>query len=382
MAHSTADGLRVRFVEPDFTGEEAALLAEALAAGRLAGGNAMTRRCEAWLEDAVGGRALLTPSCTDALEMAALLADLRPGDEVIMPSFTFSSTANAFVLRGAVPVFVDVRPDTLNLDERLVEEAVGPRTRAIVVVHYAGVACEMDAIMDIADRRGLLVVEDAAHALGAAYRGRPLGGVGHMSAFSFHETKNLQAGEGGAFVTRIPALFERAEIVREKGTNRSAFFRGEIDKYTWVDIGSSFLANELTAACLLAQMRGAEDLAAGRHAAWTRYHEALAPLEARGMLRRPVVPAHCAHSAHLYYVLLPTPDRCAAFMAGMRDQGIQVTRHYVPLHSAEAGRRYCRAVGDLPVTCSVSDRLVRLPLWARIGDRVDAVVDAVRRAVS
>jgi len=354
----------IPFNKPYMTGRELGYIAEAHANGHLSGDGPFTRRCHAWLEATTGARkALLTHSCTAALEMAALLLDLAPGDEIIMPSFTFVSTANAFVLRGAVPVFVDVRADTLNLDETLIEAAITPRTRAICVVHYAGVACEMDAINAIAERHGLVVIEDAAQGILSTYRNRPLGALGALAALSFHETKNIIAGEGGALLVNDDRYSERAEIIREKGTNRSQFFRGQVDKYTWVDVGSSYLPGEIVAAFLAAQMEEAERITRERLAIWSRYHEAFVPLEARERVRRPIVPAECRHNAHMYYLLLRDVDERTRFIATMKANGIHPVFHYVPLHSAPAGCRYGRASGELAVTDRSSDRLVRLPLW-------------------
>jgi len=354
----------IRFNLPYVTGRELDYVREAIAAGRLAGDGPFTKRCAAWLEGHTAcARALLTHSGTGALEMAAILADLGPGDEVIMPSFTFVSTANAVVLRGAVPVFVDVRPDTLNLDEALIEAAVTPRTRAILPVHYAGVGCEMDAILEIAARHGLVVIEDAAQGVMARYKGRPLGGIGHLGALSFHETKNLMAGEGGALLVNDPARADRAEIIWEKGTNRRQFYRGEVDKYTWVDVGSSFLPGEMTAAFLLAQLEDAADITARRMAVWEAYHEALGPLETAGRLRRPVVPPHCEHNAHMYYVLMPDPAARARALEKLNGAGYKAVFHYVPLHASPAGRRFGRAAGPLPHTEAAGERLLRLPLW-------------------
>jgi dTDP-4-amino-4,6-dideoxygalactose transaminase len=354
----------IPFNKPYMTGRELWLIAQAHANGHLSGDGKFTKSCHAWLEARTGAsRALLTHSCTAALEMAALLLDLEPGDEVIMPSYTFVSTANAFALRGAVPVFVDIRADTLNIDETLIEAAITPRTKAICVVHYAGVSCEMDQIMDIARRHGLGVVEDAAQAIMSTYRGRPLGTIGDLGALSFHETKNIISGEGGALLCRDAEMAERAEIIREKGTNRSKFFRGQVDKYTWVDIGSSFLPGEIVAAFLYAQMESAEDITARRMAIWDQYHAALAPLEADGLIRRPVVPAHCTHNAHMYYVLFPGLEARTAAIQAMRAEGVNPVFHYIPLHSSPAGQRYGRAHGELATTDRVSDSLLRLPLW-------------------
>jgi len=354
----------IPFNKPYMTGKELWYIAQAHANGHLAGDGRFTKQCHAWLEQRTGAhKALLTHSCTGALEMAAMLANLQPGDEVILPSYTFVSTANAFVLRGAVPVFVDIRPDTLNLDETRIEAAITEKTRAIVPVHYAGVACEMDAIMAIARKHGLLVIEDAAQGVMASYKGRPLGSIGHMSALSFHETKNIISGEGGALLVNDPELALRAEILREKGTNRSQFFRGQVDKYTWVDVGSSFLPSELIAAFLWAQMEEADAITERRLGIWNVYHQWLQPLEAKGIARRPVIPAHCAHNAHMYYLLLPDLATRTAFIQRLKAQNINAVFHYVPLHSAPAGQRYGRAHGDLAVTVDLADRLVRLPLW-------------------
>ncbi|WP_202355275.1 dTDP-4-amino-4,6-dideoxygalactose transaminase [Mesorhizobium sp. 113-3-3] len=360
----TAGSLPVAFNRLHLTGREMLYIAEARVAQHMSGDGAFTKRCHAWIEEHVGcAKALLTHSCTAALEMSALLLDIAPGDEIIMPSYTFTSTANAFVLRGGVPVFVDIREDTLNLDERLIEAAITPRTRAIVVVHYAGVACEMDTILDIARRHGLEVVEDAAQGAMSRYKGRPLGSLGDLGTLSFHETKNLISGEGGALLINDPELSQRAEIIREKGTDRSRFFRGEVDKYTWQDVGSSYLPSDLLAAFLLAQLEDAESITAERLRVWDRYHELLAPLEQAGLLRRPIVPAECEHNAHLYYVLLPEGVDRRGVLARLRENGIDAIFHYVPLHDAPAGRRYCRTHGDLRVTTEAAARLIRLPLW-------------------
>lgn len=356
--------MHVPFNKPYMTGKELWYIAQAHHEGWLAGDGGFTRKCNAWLEARTGaGKALLTHSCTAALEMAAILADVQPGDEVIMPSYTFVSTANAFVLRGAVPVFVDIRPDTLNLDERLIEAAITERTKAIVPVHYAGVGCEMDAIMAIAREHDLLVIEDAAQGVMASYKGRPLGSIGHLGALSFHETKNVISGEGGALLVNDPRFAERAEVIREKGTNRSQFFRGQVDKYTWVDLGSSYLPSELIAAFLWAQMEEADRITRQRVGLWNTYHQWLKEPETAGLLRRPVVPAHCAHNAHMYYVLLPDLSIRTAFIARLKSLGIHPVFQYVPLHSAPAGRRFGRAHGPMTVTDDIADRLVRLPMW-------------------
>ena len=372
----------IPFNRPLMTGDEVNYILQAHAHGQLAGNGPFTRRCHQWLEANTGSaRALLTHSCTSALEMAALLLDLKAGDEVIMPSYTFVSTANAFALRGAVPVFVDIREDTLNLDEGLIEAAITERTRAICVVHYAGVACDMDAIMRIADRHGLYVVEDAAQGVMADYKGRPLGGIGHLAAFSFHETKNIISGEGGALLINDARFVERAEILWEKGTNRSSFFRGEVDKYTWVDIGSSFLPGELIAAFLWAQLQHAEEITQQRLEIWRRYHQAFGAVEAKGRVRRPVVPPTCGHNAHMYYLLLADGDARDAFIRSMREEGIHCVFHYVPLHASPAGRRLARSSGELPLTEMLAARLVRLPLWVGLGEIQERVIDAALRHI-
>lgn len=369
--------MSIPFNKPHMTGRELFYISEAHHHGWLAGDGKFSKLCHAKLEETTGAaKALLTHSCTAALEMAAILAEVGPGDEVIMPSYTFVSTANAFVLRGAVPVFVDIRPDTLNLDERLVEAAITSRTKAIVPVHYAGVACEMDALLDIAKRHGLMVIEDAAQGYGAFYKGRPLGTLGSLGAFSFHETKNVISGEGGALLVQDPRFVERAEIIREKGTNRSRFFRGQVDKYTWVDIGSSFLPSELIAAFLWAQLQESERINEERMAIWRRYHEAFAPLEAAGRLRRPIVPANCTHNAHMYYLLLDDLEQRTRFIAALKSLQVGAVFHYVPLHSSPAGARFSRVAGSMEVTDRQSERLVRLPLWLGIEAQQERVIEA------
>jgi dTDP-4-amino-4,6-dideoxygalactose transaminase len=323
---------------------------------------------------------LLTHSCTAALEMAALLADIQAGDEVIMPSYTFVSTANAFVLRGGVPTFVDIRPDTLNIDERLIEQAITPRTKAIVAVHYAGVACEMDVIMDIARRHGLWVIEDAAQALGSSYRGRKLGTIGHLAAFSFHETKNIVSGEGGALVVNDPALTERAEIIRDKGTNRSRFFRGEVDKYTWIDVGSSYLPGELIAAFLFAQLQHIDRINGLRIEIWNHYLLQFRALEQQGRITLPTIPSGCEHNAHLFYVLTASHDEQSGLLAALKADGIGAVFHYVPLHSSDAGIRLGRAASAMCVTDELANRVVRLPLYPGLTeDEFGRVCGAVRR---
>lgn len=375
--------MTIPFNKPHMTGKELWYIAQAHQGGQLAGDGPFTKKCHAWLEKRTSARkALLTHSCTSALDMTALLAAVGPGDEVIMPSFTFASTANAFVLRGATPVFVDIRPDTLNIDESRIEAAITPHTKAIVPVHYAGVGCEMDAIMDIAQRHNLLVIEDAAQGLMARYKGRALGSFGQMATLSFHETKNIISGEGGALLINDMEFFERAEIVREKGTNRSQFFRGQVDKYTWVDIGSSFLPGELIAAFLWAQLEEATAITTQRLLLWERYHEAFAELEAMDKIRRPIVPQDCEHNAHMYYLLVPNLDARTQFIASLRAKDIHPVFHYVPLHSAPAGRKYGRTVGSMQHTDSLSDRLVRLPLWPDLGKRQQEVIEAVNEAAA
>lgn len=371
----------IPFNRPYETGREVGYIEQAIASGRLSGGGGFTSRCHELLESLIGcRRVLLTHSATGALEMAALLAGIEPGDEIIMPSFTFVSTANAFVLRGGVPVFVDIRPDTLNLDERLVEEAITSRTRAIVAVHYAGIGCEMEALEEIATRRGLRLIEDAAQAILSRHRERPLGSIGACAALSFHETKNLGSGEGGALLLNDESWVERAEILWEKGTNRSRFFRGEVDRYTWVDVGSSFLMSDLVAAYLYAQLEAAHEITAARLRIWNRYHEALASLESEGLLRRPVVPEHSRHNGHLYYVLVPDTSTRNRLIAALKAEEIQSVFHYVPLHSSPAGHRFGRSSGELPETDLASGRLLRLPLWVGMTpEDVDRVVSAVAR---
>ncbi len=372
----------IPFNRPFMTGKELPLISQAHANGHLSGDGPFTKKCHEWLRRRTGAAsALLTHSCTAALEMAALLLDLKPGDEVIMPSFTFVSTANAFALRGAVPVFVDVRSDTLNIDEVLIEAAITPRTRAICVVHYAGVACEMDVITDIALRHGLHVVEDAAQGIMSSYKGRPLGTIGALGAFSFHETKNVISGEGGALLCRDALFGERAEIIREKGTNRSRFFRGQVDKYTWVDVGSSYLPGEMIAAFLSAQLDDAVQITERRLAIWHRYHAWAAAHEADGTLRRPVIPSECVHNAHMYYLLLPSLEARSQFIANMKERGVQTVFHYIPLHSSPAGEQFGRASGSLDVTNDISNRLVRLPLWLGLEPQMDDVLEAAEMSI-
>jgi len=373
----------IPFNKPFMAGGELANIADAHRLGHLSGDGPFTRQCHQELQRICSvPKALLTHSCTAALEMAALLLDLEPGDEVIMPSYTFVSTANAFVLRGAVPVFVDIREDTLNLDETKIEAAITPKTRAICVVHYAGVACEMDSILTIAERHGLKVVEDAAQGIYSSYRGRPLGGIGDYGALSFHETKNVISGEGGALLVRDPADGERAEVLREKGTNRSRFLRGQVDKYTWVDVGSSYLPSELLAAFLQAQLQHGEEITQRRLAIWDSYHAWAWAHERKGLVRRPVIPAHCQHNAHMYYLLLPNLQTRTEFISRMKEMGVGTVFHYVPLHNSPAGLRYARAHGSMENTLQLSERLVRMPLWIGVEEHFEHIFHAADEALS
>jgi len=356
--------MSIPFNKPYMTGKELYYIAEAHFNGILAGDGPFTKLCHKWLEENSGAKkALLTHSCTAALEMAAILADIQKGDEVIMPSYTFVSTANAFVLRGGVPVFVDIRPDTLNIDESKIEAAITPRTKVIVPVHYAGVGCEMDVIMDIAMRHNLLVIEDAAQGIMSTYKGRALGSIGHMGTLSFHETKNIISGEGGALLINDEQFAERAEIIREKGTNRSQFFRGQVDKYTWVDTGSSYLPGEIIAAFLWAQMEEAGDITRRRLDIWNIYHKAFAQLEQSSSVRRPVIPLDCGHNAHMYYLLMPDLEKRTALIEYLKKAEVKAVFHYVPLHTSACGHQYARTHGELNATDLQSDRLIRLPVW-------------------
>jgi dTDP-4-amino-4,6-dideoxygalactose transaminase len=379
----TGSSRYVPFNRAPFAGSELEYIRQAVERAHLASGGPFTARCTEWLRERTGAKAaLLTTSCTDALEIAMLLLDLRPGDEVVMPSFTFVSTANAVALRGATPVFVDIRPDTLNIDERLVEEAVTERTRAIVAVHYAGVACAMDALRETAERHALVLVEDAAHALLASVDGRPLGALGDLGAVSFHETKNLTSGEGGALLVNDARWTERAEIALEKGTNRREFFRGRTEKYTWVDLGSSHAASEINAAFLCAQLDEADAITARRRRIWQTYYDAFEELEARELLRRPVVPPGSEHNAHLFYVLVRDGARDAV-LDGLAERGVNAVFHFVPLHDSPAGARYGRVASALPVTEDAARRLIRLPLWADMSDEdVEHVISSVGAVVA
>ncbi|OSM95822.1 MULTISPECIES: dTDP-4-amino-4,6-dideoxygalactose transaminase [Lonsdalea] len=355
----------IPFNAPPIVGSELEYMQAAMRSGKLCGDGGFTRRCQQWLEHYSGSpKVLLTPSCTASLEMAALLLDIQPGDEVIMPSYTFVSTANAFVLRGAVIVYVDIRPDTLNIDETKIEAAITDRTRVIVPVHYAGVACEMDAIMALAQKHGLHVVEDAAQGVMSRYKGRPLGSIGHIGCFSFHETKNYTAGgEGGATLINDPTLIDRAEIIREKGTNRSQFFRGQVDKYTWRDLGSSYLMADIQAAYLWGQLEAAQRINKRRLRLWDAYYAAFRPLEQAGRLELPTVPADCVHNAHMFYLRLRDIEQRNDFISYMKEAEILSVFHYIPLHSSPAGQKFGRFSGEDRFTTRESERLVRLPLF-------------------
>jgi dTDP-4-amino-4,6-dideoxygalactose transaminase len=373
----------IPFNRPHVVGTELAYVREAIENSHLSGNGPFTARCTELLERELGAsRVLLTHSCTGALEMSVLLAGIGPSDEVIVPSFAFPSLANAVALRGATPVFVDIRSDTLNLDERLVEESVTPQTKAIAPIDYAGVGSKLDAFLELAGAHDLVVLEDAAQGYGASYRGRPLGSLADLACLSFHETKNVMCGEGGALIVNRPEWVERAEIVHEKGTNRSAFFRGQVEKYTWVDLGSSYVVSDINAAFLWAQLEGAEEITISRRAIWNAYHAGLAELEAQEKIRRPVVPAECEHNAHMYYVLLARGADRDTCIERFASADINAVFHYVPLHSSPAGKRLGRTQGSLAVTDDVSERLVRLPLWVGMSDsEIDRVVAAVHDSV-
>lgn len=354
----------ISFNVPPVTGKELDYIGQAVKLRKICGDGVFTKRCGKWLEEHTGtAKALLTTSCTHATELAALLAEIGPGDEVIMPSYTFVSTADAFVLRGAVPVFVDIRPDTMNLDETLIEEAITERTKAIVPVHYAGVSCEMDKICELAAKHGILVIEDAAQGMMASYKGKPLGTIGDFGCYSFHETKNYSMGEGGALLIRNPDKIEQAEIIREKGTNRSKFFRGQIDKYTWVDAGSSYLPSELNAAYLWAQLELADEINAWRISCFNQYMELLAPLEEKGLLALPKVPEGCAHNGHMFYIKTRDIEQRSLLIRYLDQQGVNAVFHYIPLHTAPAGKRFGRFHGEDRYTTKESERLLRLPMY-------------------
>ncbi len=367
----------IRFVSPYTSDKANSYLQSALSLGHFHGDGEFTKKCHLYLEKTTKCRkALLTHSGTGALEMACLLINLCEGDEVIMPSYTFSSTANAVLLRGAVPVFVDIREDTLNIDENLIEQAVTSKTKAILPVHYAGVSAEMDQINQIAITHGLYVIEDAAQAMGATYKTKPLGTLSDLGAFSFHATKNIIAGEGGALLINNPQFLERAEIIREKGTNRSQFIRGEIDKYTWQDIGSSFLPSDLLAALLLSQLEETNSINEKRMTVWNYYHDAFKELEDQNFIRRPFIPSECGHNAHIYYFIVKDEEVRDNFIREMKESGIQCTSHYVPLHSAPAGKKYGKSVGNMTVTNRCANQIVRLPLWPHLSeDQTQYIID-------
>ncbi len=365
----------IRFNHPGFVGKEERYMLQAIVSGQISGDGQFTQKCHMLLEHELGvPKVLLTSSCTHALEMAALLLDIQPGDEVIIPSFTFVSTVNAFVLRGARPVFIDIRPDTLNLDETQLEQLITPRTKAVVPVHYAGIGCEMDAILDIAQRHNIAVVEDNAHGLFAKYKGKYLGTFGTFATQSFHETKNFTCGEGGALLINDPQYIERAEIIREKGTHRSRFFRGQVDKYTWVDIGSSYLPSDILAAYLYAQLEVWPDIQAKRERVWHYYHTHLQDWAQENKVRLPVVPDYCEQSWHMYYMLLPSLEQRQAFITHLRSRGINSVFHYLPLHLSDMGKQFGGQVGDCPMTEKLSDCLVRLPFYNELSEPDQAYV--------
>lgn len=369
----------IRFNVPPYVGKETEYMKTAIDSHKICGDGEFTKRCNAWIEEHTGtAKALLTTSGTQALEMAALLSDIQPGDEVILPSYTFVSTANAFVLRGAKLVFVDIRPDTMNIDEKLIEDAITDKTRAIVPVHYAGVGCEMDTIMDIAKRHNLVVVEDAAQGVNAFYKGRALGSIGDYGCFSFHETKNYSMGEGGAILINRPEQIEDAEIIREKGTDRSRFFRGQVDKYTWVNIGSSFLPSDINAAYLMAQLEMADEINENRLQSWTRYNEGLQDLAQEGVIELPYIPEECAHNAHMFYIKTKDMEERKALISYLKERDIAAVFHYVPLHSAPAGLRFGRFHGEDRYTTKESERLLRLPMYYNLSESdQQKVIDAV-----
>ena len=371
----------IPFNVPPFLGTEPDLIMQAVKNQKICGDGPFTKQCHQWLEEKTGSpKALLTTSCTHALEMAALLLHIQPGDEVILPSFTFCSTADAFVLRGAKLVFVDIRPDTMNIDETKIEDAITDKTKAIVPVHYAGVACEMDTITEIARRHNLAVVEDAAQAVMSEYKGQALGAIGDYGCYSFHETKNYSMGEGGALLIKDPEKIEEAEILREKGTNRSVFLRGQIDKYTWVDHVSSYLPSDMNAAYLWAQLQEAEKINNDRLASWNKYYVAFAELEEKGYVQRPIIPDECKHNAHMFYLKAKDLEERTALLSFLKENDILAVFHYIPLHSAPAGKRFGRFHGTDEVTTRESDRLLRLPMYYGLSDEdINKVIDTVIR---
>lgn len=369
----------INFNVPPFTGKEFEYIQEAVSALKICGDGEFTQKCNLWLENKTKTtKALLTTSCTHATEMAAILSNIQSGDEIIMPSYTFVSTADAFVLRGAVPVFVDIRPDTMNIDEKLIESAITERTKAIVPVHYAGVSCEMDKIMDIAQKHDLIVIEDAAQGVMSTYKGKALGTIGNYGCFSFHETKNYSMGEGGALLIKDEENIEKAEIIREKGTNRSKFFRGQIDKYTWVDAGSSYLPSELNAAYLWAQLEKAEEINNNRLDSWNAYYKALKPLAEAGKIELPIIPDGCVHNAHMFYIKAKNLDERTRLIDFMKENGVGCVFHYIPLHSAPAGLRYGRFHGEDKYTTRESERLMRLPLYYNLAkEDLEKVIEKI-----
>ena len=371
----------ISFNVPPVVGNEMKYIKEENENKKICGDGVFTKKCSAWLEQKTGtAKALLTTSCTHATEMAAILADIQPGDEVIMPSYTFVSTADAFVLRGAKAVFVDIRPDTMNIDENLIEEAITERTKAIVPVHYAGVACEMDTICGIAEKYHLSVIEDAAQGVLSTYKGRQLGTIGDYGCYSFHETKNYSMGEGGALLIKDPENIERAEIIREKGTNRSKFFRGQIDKYTWMDAGSSYLPSELNAAYLWAQLEVADTILANRMRSWNMYFSSLKELEEKGYIQLPVMPKECTHNAHMFYIKTKDLEERQNLIAYLEAKGIKAVFHYIPLHSSPAGRKYGTFYGEDRYTTKESERLLRLPMYYHLEKKdIEFVVEQVKR---
>lgn len=374
----------INFNVPPYAEKAMDYIRECVKAQKICGDGVYTKKCSEWIEARTGtAKCLMTTSCTHATELAALLAQISPGDEVIMPAYTFVSTADAFVLRGAVPVFVDIRPDTMNLDEKLIEAAVTEKTKAIVPVHYAGVACEMDTIMEIAERYNLIVIEDAAQGILASYKGRALGTIGDFGCFSFHETKNYSMGEGGALLIRDGQNVENAEIIREKGTNRSKFFRGQIDKYTWVNYGSSYLPSDMNAAYLYAQLEIADEINRARLALWNRYYDRLKPLADAGKLELPVIPEGCVHNAHMFYVKVKDIEERSAFLAFLKENGVMAVFHYVPLHTAPAGLKFGRFHGEDKFTTRESERLARLPMYYGLREeQVDYICDKIKEFYS
>ena len=370
----------INFNEPCFTGNEEKYILESIKSHKISGDGKFTKLCTKWFEEKLQcKKALLTTSCTHALEMTAILLDIREGDEVIMPSYTFVSTANAFVLRGAKIVFVDIRPDTMNIDETKIEDAITKKTKAIVIVHYAGVACEMDTIIDIAKRYNLFVIEDAAQAMMSSYKGKPLGTIGHFGTFSFHETKNYtSAGEGGLLIINDENFINRAEIIREKGTNRSQFFRGMVDKYSWVDIGSSYLMNDVSAAYLWGQLIKADEINKDRLNTWQKYYVGLKDLKNKGLIELPIVPKECVHNAHMFYIKVKDIDKRTKLIKFLQENGINTVFHYVPLHSSKAGKKFGSFSGDDEFTTVESERVVRLPIYYKIAKKnIEKICEAI-----